>query len=97
MALYGRSFQLFADFGQGKSYRKEPIATVVLPEPRHLEEVVAAWSYAVRYGANGLDAPNYEKALILLKQRHPTWIVVDSRPIAISYDPALADKDTPER
>jgi hypothetical protein len=96
MPLHSRSFYLLGDLGRGKTYHKETIGCLVLPEPRLFEEVVAAWSYAVRYSADGLDMPNYKKALLLLKQRHPSWIVVDAVPLPINYDPEYAEMDIPE-
>jgi hypothetical protein len=96
MAVYSRSFHLIAESGRTKNYRREMVASLVVPEPRNFEEIVAAWSYALRYSADGLDVPNYRKALELLRQRHPSWIVVDSQPIAISYDADYAEMDVPE-
>lgn len=95
--MYSRSFHLLGDFGRAKSYRKEPVAHLILDQPRRFEEVVAAWSYAVRYSADGLDVPNYPKALELLRQRHPSWVIVDTPTIPISYDAEYAEMDVEER
>ena len=92
----GRSFYLLADLGNAKTCRKETIASVVLPEESSFERVVAAWSYAVRYSADGLDLPNYKKALALLKKRHPSWIIIDTPAIPIGYDAEYADQDRPD-
>jgi hypothetical protein len=58
--------------------------------------VQAAWSYAVRYTAKGLDLPDHETALQLLSERHPSWTIIQSRCHSIAIDLSKADQDVPE-
>lgn len=69
---------------------------VVLPEPLSFERVTAAWSYAVRYSAKGLDLPDYDAAVKLLSDRHPSWQVIQSQCIQVAYNGAMAEQDIPE-
>lgn len=66
---------------------------IILPEPIRLEIVVAAWSYALRYSAKGLDVPDYEAALKLMLKRHPSWQVIKARGHGVEYIKDLADSD----
>jgi len=72
---------------------------VLLPEGvndgAHL--VRAAWAYAVRYTAKGLDLPDHDKALKLLQQRHPSWTIIPGRCITTPVDLTKADDDVPEQ
>jgi hypothetical protein len=69
---------------------------VITPEHTATEAVRAAWSYAVRYTAKGLDLPDYEKAAELLAKRHPSWTVLQSRLVDVPVELAKADSDVPE-
>jgi hypothetical protein len=69
---------------------------IVTPDLIEPQIVQAAWSYAVRYSAKGLDLPDYDAAVKLLHQRHPSWTVVESVVQPIPVNLALADQDTPE-
>jgi hypothetical protein len=71
------------------------VGVIIAPEPVTGEQVVAAWSYAFRYSADGLDVPNYEAARELLLERHPDWDFIWTDGRALSYDADLADMDTP--
>lgn len=55
-----------------------------------------AWSYAVRYSADALEAPNHDNAARLLLERHPSWAVIKSDVDAIKVELKHADADTPE-
>ena len=69
---------------------------VLLPEPQPNEVVIAAWAYAVRYTAKGLDLPDYEAAFKLMLERHPSWEIIESRCMAVKIDLSKADQDIPE-
>jgi hypothetical protein len=87
---------------QLQSYGHEPHApkpfqyVIITPEPVEAKVVQAAWSYAVRYTAKGLDLPDHEAAAHLLHQRHPSWTIIESAVQSIGVKLALADQDTPE-
>ena len=67
MESVDRIFNLF-EYG-----RSQPASYVVItPVSTTIDTVVAAWSYAVRYTAKGIDLPNYEAAAELLMTRHPS-------------------------
>lgn len=68
----------------------------ITPTSTQLEVVVAAWSYAVRYTAKGLDLPDYEEAVKMLIQRHPSWTAFESRINNIAVTLAKAETDVPE-
>ena len=77
--------------------RAEPtIYIVITPEHTSNDVVTAAWSYAVRYTAKGLDLPNYQAAAEMLTQRHPSWTIIQSRLTNVSVNLAKADSDVPE-
>lgn len=69
---------------------------VVTPAHEDIQKVHAAWAYAVRYTAKGLDLPDYSSAVELLKQRHPSWTIIESRVMPIQVNLAIADNDVPE-
>jgi hypothetical protein len=71
-------------------------AVIITSEPVSLEVVIAAWSYAVRYTAKGLDLPDYKAAVELLKSRHPSWHVIQSATLPAHVNLAVADNDKPE-
>jgi hypothetical protein len=72
---------------------------VLLPEGVNDGEnvVPAAWAYAVRYTAKGLDLPDHEKALQLLKERHSSWTIIPGRCINVAVDLSRADMDVPDQ
>lgn len=71
-------------------------AILVSPELVDFLDVTAAWSYAIRYTAKGLDIPDYEAAVKMLMQRHPAWKIFVGEDVAsIGYDPQAADSDKP--
>lgn len=77
--------------------RFTPFNYVVLtPEPVDVDTVSAAWAYAIRYTAKGLDLPDHEAALQMLLKRHPSWQFIESTVPAIAINLALADTDTSE-
>jgi hypothetical protein len=69
---------------------------VITPEPIDHVKVQAAWSYAVRYTAKGLDLPDHEAAITLLKERHPSWTIIQTMVQTIAIDLASVEKDVPE-
>ena len=69
---------------------------VITPENTTTQTVQAAWAYALRYTAQGLDLPDHEAAINLLKERHPSWTIVESKIHAVAVNLALADQDEPE-
>jgi hypothetical protein len=76
---------------------RDPIYYVVVtPEDVQSNVVAAAWAYALRYTAQGLDLPDHVSAIELLKERHPSWMVISSKVSNIPVNLALADQDTPE-
>lgn len=93
MAKDGRVFQLMSIFPSPTGQPKSQVGSVVLPYLTSLEKVVAAWSYAVCYSADGLDRPNYDKALSLLQQRHPSWLVLPGVSLIANYDRDFVDYD----
>lgn len=70
------------------------LAVLIVPEPIEKEVVEAAWSYAIRYGADGLDLPNFERAIEILVERHPTWQAYITYGNVIYYRAELANMDT---
>lgn len=52
--------------------------TVIVPEYVSSEQVLTSWTSAVRYTADALDKPNYEKALQRMSEYHPSWTFVRS-------------------
>lgn len=70
---------------------------LILPEPLPKHVVEAAWSYAVRYTAKGVDVPDLEAAARLMLERHPTWRVEAGFPMGkVAYNPNRAEDDTPD-
>ena len=62
-----------------------------LPEELPREQVQKEWSYAIRYGADGLDKPNYENAVKLMLERNPTWNASLCYKNPLTYNPQQAD------
>ena len=69
---------------------------VLTPDTVSEETAMAAWSYAIRYGAKGLDVPDYEAALKILQQRHPAWQYLPIDVVNVWYKAEQADNDKPE-
>lgn len=69
---------------------------VIVPEGISIQHVAAAWAYAVRYTAKGLDLPDHDAALEMFKQRHPSWTILNSRVISVNVNLSIADQDVPE-
>lgn len=76
--------------------RRQSDLLVITPEPINHEIVSAAWGYAVRYTAKGLDLPDHEAAVKLLKERHPSWTYLHTHVLDIPVHLSLAEKDVPE-
>ena len=73
-------------------------SVVLLPENTQddIKSVQAAWSYALRYTAKGLDLPDHDAALQLLRERHPSWEIVPGICQPVTVDLTKADDDIPE-
>jgi hypothetical protein len=71
-------------------------AVVITLQPEEAEKVFAAWAYAVRYTAKGLDLPDHSAAVALLKQRHPNWEGIETDIVTVNVDLKQADNDEPE-
>ena len=69
---------------------------VLTPVAVDVDTVSAAWAYAIRYTAKGLDLPDHEAALQKLLERHPSWQLIQSIVPSIPINLALADTDSPD-
>lgn len=69
---------------------------IITPNPIDQMIVKSAWSYAVRYTAKGLDLPDHEAAINMMLKRHPTWKLINSKPMTIPIDLTVADDDVPD-
>ncbi len=69
---------------------------VLTPGPVEDKIVYAAWAYALRHTAQGLDLPDHDAALELMIQRHPSWQIIEGtvRPVPVQLQ--LADQDEPD-
>lgn len=72
------------------------IGIIITPDTVGQETVTAAWSYAVRYSAKGLDLPDFEAAGKLLLQRHPSWQCIAGPVPDITYSSSSAENDKPD-
>lgn len=73
------------------------IALVILPIESDGKNVSAAWSYALTHTAKGLEHPDHDKALQLLKQRHPSWILEKPYPLGnVGYNRQVSENDVPD-
>lgn len=72
------------------------VATIIVADDTRHEVVQAAWSYAVRYTAKGLDVPDYDAAVKLMLSRHPSWRIENVHVAEVWYDPAVAENDSPD-
>lgn len=70
----------------------------VLITPPGVDEktALAAWSYAVRYSAKGLDVPDFHAAAALLLKRHPSWQCLMESVSNVWYDGGSAELDKPD-
>lgn len=81
----------------GASPKQNPFSYVVIvPEGVTTQQVTAAWAYAVRYTARGLDLPDHNAALKMFQERHPSWTVLNSLVHNVQVNLAVADQDVPE-
>lgn len=81
-----------------RHYANQPAVycVVITSEDTDVTVVQAAWSYALRYTAKGLDLPDQEAALDLMQQRHPSWQFIRSNVQTVPVDLTKADGDKPE-
>lgn len=75
-------------------YQHFILAVAITPEDVSGETVGAAWTYAIRYGADGLDLPNWERAIEIMMDRHPSWQVYATKGYTLRYDFVSADLDS---
>lgn len=78
-------------------YKEILVAVLFVPDDVTSETAIAAWSYAVTYSAKGLNIPDYDAAVKLLKERHPNWEVRGGAFTAIKVNLAKAGDDIPEK
>lgn len=76
---------------QGVPHAPDFRGVLIAPETVENEEVVIAWSHAIRYTAKGYDVPDYDAALASIAQRHPDWHIAPHPIVTIQYNPAKAD------
>lgn len=66
---------------------------IVTPKAVDYKAVEAAWSYALRHSAKGIDIPDVQAAIKLLLERHPDWQVVPYFEVrSIAYNPENVEK-----
>ena len=70
---------------------------VIVPEGVSENAVKIAWTSAVRYTAESLDQPNWNKALERLLEFHPDWTVMNTRVGGINVDLSIKEDDHPSR
>lgn len=70
------------------------VGVIIVPEPVEAAVVSAAWTYAFQYGADGLDLPNYERAIEIVVERHPTWQAYLTKGSLIIYGQVDSSLDT---
>ena len=86
--------KLFVIYG---GTRKDDVYAVLsLPEVTNPDIVTAAWAYAVTFSAKGLNRPDYDAAVELLKKRHPSWQILGRKFTRIDLSLTKADDDIPE-
>jgi hypothetical protein len=69
---------------------------LITQNPIENQQVTAAWAYALRHKAKGLDLPDHEAAVKLLLDRHPSWMVIEGKVETVAVNLALADQDVAE-
>jgi hypothetical protein len=84
--------RLFVIYG----HRDAVHAVLMLPKVTDPEVVTAAWAYAVTFSARGLNRPDFDAAVQLLKKRHPSWHILGTKFTRIELNLAKADDDVPE-
>jgi len=60
---------------------------IITPDTTTKEIVMAAWSYAVHHRPKTLSTPDYDAALKLLLERHPSWQFIPGDTAHIYYKP----------
>lgn len=70
------------------------VGVVIVPDEVDASIVTAAWSYAVQFGADGLTLINYERAVEIMQERHPTWIIALTKGYTINFDESAYLGDT---
>lgn len=69
----------------------------IVPEHVSMQQVVTAWTSAVRLTADGIDRPNWEKAIQRLNEYHPSWMILRSDVGSVSVDLGHEQDDQPDR
>lgn len=93
--MTARIWQLIP-YGNNKELRRSFIYHVLTPEPVEQARVQAAWAYALRHTAKGLDLPDHDAAIALMLERHPSWQLIEGRVGQAPVAMGLADQDEPE-
>lgn len=92
-----RSLRMFGLYQSSNRTKPDKLVAVVIPpEDVSHETVETAWGYAVMYSAKGLTIPDWEAAVTLLKNRHPSWEVIGYEFIPVGLNLSKADEDVPE-
>lgn len=79
-------FIIFQIVGMGKDVHTT-LATVITPEPTTHTRVQMAWMYAVRQTPKELFVPDYDAALQMMGERHPSWTIMRGEHVArVLYD-----------
>lgn len=81
------------DYFQVSPYDHQIIAVAITPQDVTGETVGAAWTYAMRYGADGLDLPNWERAIEIMSERHPSWKIYSTKGYTLRYDFVSSELD----
>lgn len=71
-------------------------AIVITPDTVDHKTVTIAWTHAVRFTADGLDKPNWEKALHKLEEFHPSWVMVRGKVAGVMVDVNNQEADQPD-
>lgn len=80
----------------GRNHQQTFHYHVLTPEPIEGNKIVAAWAYALRHTAKGLDLPDHDAALALMLERHPTWQIIEGQLGSVPVQLALASQDETE-
>lgn len=91
-------FIIFQILGMGKDVHTT-LATVITPEPITHERMKMAWMYAIRHTPKELHVPDYDAALKMMGERHPTWNIIMGEQVArVHYDDRYDKQvnDTPD-
>ncbi len=66
---------------------------IITQEDTEAAVVQAAWAYALQHTAIGLEMPDYDGAVQLMLERHPSWTAINSGFASIAVDLTKANQD----